>query len=58
MHRVRHGDKNIEQVLLGLSVPDQHLNDADYLQRFLRNLMVKEWKEHTDQYQGYFTEDL
>ena len=58
IHRLHHGDKDIEQVLLGLGVPRVSLNDVEYLQRLLRTLMVNEWQEHTDNYQGYLTEDL
>ena len=58
IHRLHHGDKDIEQVLLGLGVSHVSLNDVEYLQRLLRTLMVKEWQEHTDHYQGYLTEDL
>ena len=57
--QTKNGDKDNEQLLLGLySVSQANLNDQDYLQRILRTLVVKEWEENIDHYQGYLTEDL
>ena len=58
IYRLQHGDKDIKELLLGLSVPQISLYDVNYLQRLLRTLMVKEWEENIDQYQGYLTEDF
>ena len=58
IQRLKEGDKDVEQALLGLGVSQLNMHNADYLHTVLRTLMVKEWNEHTDHYQGFLNEDI
>ena len=55
---MQQGDRDIQELMLALGMPETSLYDTNYLQRLLRTRMVEEWEANLDQYQGYITQDL
>ena len=58
IYRMQQGDVAIKQQLVRIGVPEEHLNNLEYIQRLLRKRMVEEWQENTEYYQGYISDDL
>ena len=56
--RVDNGDTSILQILLQIGVPEDHINDTEYIAKMLRVRMVQEWNSNIEYYQGFLTEDL
>ena len=51
-------DDAIKQLLLSLGVLEQSLDDIHIIIRLLHTIMVEEWDQNLDLYQGSVTEDL
>ena len=58
IHQMQQGDDAIKQHMISLGIPEEYLNDIEYIQRLLRTKMVEEWEKNIDHYQGYITQDL
>lgn len=58
IYRMQRGDVAIKQQLIRIGVPEEHLNNLEYIQRLLRKKMVEEWRENTETHQGYIDENL
>ena len=41
-----------------IGVPEDHINDTEYIAKMLRVRMVQEWNSNIEYYQGFLTEDL
>ncbi len=52
------GQTCIIERLLSLGIPQDHIQDVNYIQQLLRVRMAEEWNANQEQYQGFITEDI
>ena len=57
-HQIQQGHDAIKHHMISLGIPEEHLQNLEYIQRLLRTKMVEEWEQNIDHYQGYITQDL
>lgn len=58
IHQIQQGHDAIKDHMISLGIPEEHLQNLEYIQRLLRTKMVEEWEQNIDHYQGYITQDL
>ena len=58
IHCIQGGDNLVVERLTALGIPTANLQDMHYIQRELRERMVKEWLEKSSFYQGFVTTNI